>query len=93
MVGSSGSPSFALIDNNFKFMTSLSASRSEDLLFDLEKDPAEKSNIVEKNQDIAQSMKNEVRQLMESFERSHAGADYKTSFTPVNEFPKRRIVE
>jgi arylsulfatase A-like enzyme len=41
-----GSPTIALVDNNFKFLTNLSNEGEEDMLVDLRRDPGEKSNII-----------------------------------------------
>jgi hypothetical protein len=83
-----GSPSFALIDNNFKLLTNLSKGGNEDLLFDLSKDPAEKNNIIKEHLERAKEMKHTLKEWFDSCKASHAGKDYDTPFTPVNRFPR-----
>jgi arylsulfatase A-like enzyme len=85
--GSNDSPAFALIDNNFKFLTNLSKGGEDDLLFDLDKDREEKLNIIKEYPVIADKMKAEMKAYIESFRKSHSGEDYPTPFTPVNQFP------
>jgi len=82
------SPTLALVDNNFKFLTNLSKDGHEDLLFDLVEDPAEKNNIIEKYPQAAVEMRDWLKKWVQSCKRSHSGQDYGTPFTPVNEFPK-----
>jgi len=83
-----GSPTIALIDNNYKFLTNLSKDGSEDMLFDLNEDPGENTNLIEKYPHIAADMKTWLKNWTESCRKSHSGADYPTPFTPVNDFPK-----
>lgn len=91
-----GSPTLALVDNNFKFLTNLSKdgheSRpseglDEDMLFDMVKDPGEQNNIISDHPQIAAALKAELREWTESCRASHCGADYDSPFTPVNKFP------
>jgi len=82
-----GSPTLALVDNNFKFLTNLSKDGHEDMLFDLAKDPSEQNNIIAEHPDVAAAMKTYLRKWTESCRASHSGADYETPFTPVNRFP------
>jgi arylsulfatase A-like enzyme len=83
-----GSPKLALVDNNFKLLTNLSKDGSEDLLYDLTKDPSESNNIAKKHPQRINKMKKTLREWFDSCKASHAGADYNTPFTPVNRFPK-----
>lgn len=82
-----GSPTVALVDNNFKFLTNLSEGGREDMLFDLAKDPAERNNIIAEHHDVAIAIKAQLKEWLESCRASHSGADYDTIFTPVNRFP------
>ncbi|MHC4501032.1 MAG: hypothetical protein ACYS21_18180, partial [Planctomycetota bacterium] len=82
-----GSPTLALADNNFKFLTNLSLDGHEDMLFDLVKDPQEENNMIAEYPKVAAAMKAELKQWTESCKLSHSGADYPTPFTPVNKFP------
>jgi len=81
------SPTIAVIDNNFKLLTNLSADGREDLLFDLTKDPDETSNIIAEHPKVAARLRAWLKKWTESCRKSHAGADYPTPFTPVNAFP------
>jgi len=83
-----GSPKVALVDNNFKFLTSFSKDGSEDMLFDLASDRYESNNIIAKHPDVAAGMKAELAKWLESVRLSHSGADYATAFTPVDRFPE-----
>lgn len=82
-----GSPSFVLIDNNFKLLTNLSKDDHKDLLYDLSKDPQEKHNIVKDHPERVKEMKHTLKEWFDSCRASHAGKDYNTPFTPVNSFP------
>lgn len=82
-----GSPTIALVDNNFKFLTNLSKNGREDMFFDLVKDPAEQNNIIVDHPRVAAAMKAVLKKWTKSCRRSHSGADYDTPFTPVNSFP------
>jgi arylsulfatase A-like enzyme len=82
-----GSPTLALVDNNFKLLTNLSQDGHEDMLFDLSQDPAERSNIVTRYPDKAVVMRVYLKDWTESCRRSHSGVDYNTPFTPVDPFP------
>jgi arylsulfatase A-like enzyme len=82
-----GSPPFALIDNNFKLLTDLSKDGSEDLLYDLTKDPSESNNIAKNHTQRVNKMKQTLREWFASCKASHSGADYDRPFTPVNRFP------
>jgi len=82
-----GSPKLALVDNNFKFFTSLSKDGREDLLYDLVKDPSEKNNIIKNYPELAAQMKEILKKWIASCKASHSGADYDGPFTPVNRFP------
>ncbi len=83
-----GSPTIALIDNNFKLLTNLSPDGREDMLFDLEKDPGETNNVIDAFPGKAAAMRAYLREWTASCRKSHSGADYPTPFTPVNAFPE-----
>jgi arylsulfatase A-like enzyme len=82
-----GSPTIALVDNNFKFLTNLSKDGHEDMLFDLAKDPAEQNNIIAEHLKLAAEFKAGLKKWTQSCRLSHSGADYGIPFTPVNRFP------
>jgi arylsulfatase A-like enzyme len=83
-----GSPPFALIDNNFKLLTTMSKDVNEDLLFDLIKDPAEKNNIIKEQPEVAKKMRKTLKKWYESCRKSHAGGDYDSPFEAINRFPE-----
>jgi arylsulfatase A-like enzyme len=83
-----GSPTLALVDSNFKFLTNLSPDGHEDMLFDVVKDPGEQHNIITQHPEKAAAMRAHLKDWTESCKLSHSGADYPTPFTPVNSFPK-----
>lgn len=82
-----GSPTLALIDNNYKFLTNLSEDGHEDMLYDVVKNTAEQNNIITKHTKIAAYMRAYLKKWTESCKKSHSGADYPTPFTPVDQFP------
>lgn len=81
-----GAPTLALIDNHFKFLTNLSADGAEDLLFDIDADIAETTNIIAEQPDRAREMRADLSGFIASCQRSHHGHDYAGSYTPINEF-------
>jgi arylsulfatase A-like enzyme len=81
------SPTLALIDNDYKFLTNLSEDGHEDMLFDVVEDPTEQNNIIAKHPKVAAGMRAYLKKWTESCKKSHSGADYPTSFTPVDQFP------
>ncbi|HUT30374.1 MAG TPA: sulfatase-like hydrolase/transferase [Sedimentisphaerales bacterium] len=82
------SPTLALVDSNFKFLTNLSHDGQEDMLFDVAKDPGEEHNIITGHRERAAAMRAHLRAWTESCRRSHSGGDYPTAFTAVNSFPQ-----
>jgi hypothetical protein len=75
------------VDGKWKCLTDLSPDGGEDLLFDLHADPAEQNNVVSQNPEKAARMKDLLHMWLGSCRKSHSGADYQTTFEPVNEFP------
>jgi arylsulfatase A-like enzyme len=82
-----GSPTLALVNNDFKFLTNLSKHGREDMLFDLTRDPGEENNVVAVYPNRVAAMRDYLKKWTQSCRQSHAGADYPTPFTPVNTFP------
>ncbi|MFW6414235.1 MAG: sulfatase [Verrucomicrobiota bacterium] len=81
-----GSPTFALMDNQFKYLTNLSEDGAEDMLFDLDADMAESSNVIEEHRERRAEMRQHLENFMESCRNSHYGGDYPEPYEPVNEF-------
>jgi len=72
-----GSPSLALIDNRYKFLSYLDPQRDDsDMLFDLAVDPGERSNVAAEMPERAKRMKAELAEWRGSCARSDTGADY-----------------
>ena len=79
---SRGSPRMALVDNRYKLLTDMDDRDSEDLLFDLLRDPSETTNLAAQQPDIVRSMKAKLADFRASCKRSLAGQDYAAPFTP-----------
>ena len=79
---SRGSPKMALVDNRYKLLTDMECAGDKDLLFDLLADRGETKNLAAKHADIVQSMKAKLAAFRASCQRSAAGKDYTTPFTP-----------
>lgn len=73
---SRGSPKLALIGNRYKLLTDLSEAGEEDLLYDLENDPGETTNLLADHVAVADAMKATLREWRASCAASAAGADY-----------------
>ena len=81
-----GAPTLALMDNGYKFLTNLSEHGSEDMLFDLDGDTRETTNVIAEHPERAHRMRRHLAAFIDSCRRSHHGADYPGSYTPVNRF-------
>jgi len=81
-----GSPTIALMDNRYKCLTNLSEDGGEDMLFDLDSDIREETNIISSHTERAAEMRDRLRDFMASCRTSHSGGDYPGSYEPVNEF-------
>ncbi len=79
---SRGSPKMALVDNRYKLLTDMECAGDKDLLFDLLADRGETKNLAAEHADIVQSMKAKLAAFRASCQRSAAGKDYTTPFTP-----------
>jgi arylsulfatase A-like enzyme len=82
-----GSPTFGMIDNDLKFLTNFSDDHAEDAVFDLRTDPYEKANVIESHRAFADTTRDNLRNLLAEFERSHYGGDYgDQSYRPTTPF-------
>lgn len=81
-----GAPTLAMIDGCFKFLTNLSADGSEDMLFNIDADISETTNIMEQERDCARLMREQLSEFIGSCRKSHEGKDYPGAYTPINEF-------
>jgi len=80
-------PTFAMIDNRYKFMGNLSHRPENDLVFDLMNDPYEQTNLVNEQRDFAKRIRRLLDDTMISFKHSHAGGDYNDpAYQPVTAF-------
>lgn len=79
-------PRAAIIIGDFKLCTNLSASGSEDALYHLHDDPAEIKNLVAAHSQLAQSMKAQLRDWVNSCRKSFDGKDYEEPYTPQGRF-------
>jgi arylsulfatase A-like enzyme len=80
-----GSPTIAMIDNRYKYLTNL-GDGTDDLCCDLVEDPYETTNIVGEQQEFCQEMRQRLERFLASCRQSHHGADYPEPFTPVDPF-------
>jgi len=81
-----GSPTIAMIDNRFKYLTNFSGDHAEDLCFDLLEDPYESHNIIHEQQEFAYEMREQLDRFLNSCRRSHHGLDYSEQFQPLDPF-------
>jgi len=70
------SPAVALTDNRYKLLTDFSASGAEDLLFDLQRDPGETTNLAPSEAARVAAMKATLAAWRASCSASDGGADY-----------------
>jgi arylsulfatase A-like enzyme len=81
-----GAPTIAMIGNQFKYLTNLSDTGEEDLVYDLLADPFEMNNVIDSQRAFASDMQTALREWLVSCEHSHNGDDYSEPFTPVFSF-------
>ena len=79
-------PHTAIIKGHFKLCTNLSASGAEDALYDLRNDPAETNNLIAAHQEVAQSMKAQLRKWISSCRKSFGGEDYSEPYQQQGAF-------
>ena len=70
------SPAVALTDNRYKLLTDFSESGAEDLLFDLQMDPGESTNLAASEAERVATMKATLAAWRASCSASDGGADY-----------------
>ncbi len=81
-----GSPTLALMEGRWKFLTNLSADGGEEMLFDLEADRSETTNCIGSHRERAAAMRQHLAHFIESCRHSHHGGDYAEPYEPVNTF-------
>lgn len=82
---SRGSPRIALVDNQYKLLTDMDEAGDSDLLFDLQADPSETTNIARQNAQIVKTMKEKLVAFRGSCASSLIGKDYVEPFMPNDE--------
>ena len=81
-----GAPTFALIDNDWKFMTHMSEHGQEDILFHISNDQSETRNLIAQEAQRAQNYRNALSEFFHSCKESHYGTDYPHAFQPLHSF-------
>jgi hypothetical protein len=81
-----GSPTLAMTGDRFKLLTNLSIDGGEDLLFDLQDDPAERTDVLAANKAVAREYREALASFIQSCRKSHSGADYDGPYRPTEEF-------
>ena len=71
-----GSPTIAMIDNRYKYLTNFSGDRTEDLCFDLLEDPYETNNVLHEQQAFSDDMRQQLARFLDSCRHSYHGNDY-----------------
>lgn len=81
-----GSPTIAMIDDRYKYLTNFSESQDEDMCFDLLEDPHETTNIIGEKQAFPAEMREQLRVFLASCRASHQGADYPHPYRPLDPY-------
>ncbi|MCC2684689.1 MAG: Cerebroside-sulfatase [Paenibacillaceae bacterium] len=82
-----GSPTFAVIDNDYKLLTNHTEQIKDDMVFNLADDPYESLNMVQEQTEFARRMRDYLHKQLEDYKRSHFGGDYREEgYRPVNEY-------
>ena len=80
-------PMLAMVEGKYKLLTNLVDKGESDLLFNIESDRSETTNISAQHADVVLSMKERLAVWMKSCEHSFDGADYNdSSFKPFGTF-------
>ncbi len=82
-----GSPTFVLIDNDYKVLTNMNSNIEEDMIFDIKKDKFEQYNLQSTQNEKILEAKKYLSVLLKSFQESHNGKDYNNpEFIPVRDY-------
>lgn len=84
------SPTFALMDENWKFLTNLDAEGAHDQLYDMAIDRAETTNLLAKHPERQTKYRQQLFDFLESCRRSHAGEDYDEEVDMIRPFQEPR---
>lgn len=81
------SPTFVLIDNDYKVLTNINSTPEDDMVFDINTDRSEAYDMSLNKPQVIEKAKAYLKPLLESFERSHHGGDYDApDFKPVRSY-------
>lgn len=82
-----GSPTFGLVNDDFKVLCNPNEDDSEDLMYNTFIDRREEYDVKCMHKEKFDAYKKEILEIAESFEKSHNGGDYKTeNYKAVNEY-------
>lgn len=80
------SPTFALMDNRWKFLSNLDQAGIHDQLYDMERDRAETCNVIDKHPNLQRRYRRELELFLGSCRCSFEGSDYDRPIDMVTEF-------
>ncbi len=83
-------PTFALMDNRWKFLSNLDPEEAHDQLYDMESDREERHNLIAAYPDLQKKYRNHLERFMASCRSSHSGADYEEEVDMVTAFQETR---
>ncbi|MFI3290789.1 MAG: sulfatase-like hydrolase/transferase [Opitutales bacterium] len=75
-----------LVKGKYKLIIKSMDDMHDDVLYNLEEDIAEETNVIEFHPEMAEEMREEILEFLESAEKSHAGEEYDSDYTPTNEW-------
>lgn len=65
-----------IVKGDYKMVITSTTDQSEDMLYNLKEDRAEAENIVKQQPEVAQELRKEILTYLDSFRKSHSGAEY-----------------
>jgi len=81
-----GSPTFALHDGGWKFLTNLDEKGEHDQLYDMETDRGETKNLIDQHPELRKNYREQLSSFLESCRNSHAGDDYHEPIDMITPF-------
>ncbi|WP_127588035.1 sulfatase family protein [Paenibacillus koleovorans] len=82
-----GSPTFAVIDNEYKLLTNHTERLQDDMVFQLIEDPYESTNLIDSHPEFAERMRAYLKEQLDDYRRSHYGGDYANpDYKPLDPF-------
>ncbi|MFI3290790.1 MAG: sulfatase-like hydrolase/transferase [Opitutales bacterium] len=73
-----------LVKGKYKLIIKSMDDTSEDKLHNLDEDKTEEVNVISQHPEMAAEMRKEIMDFLASAEKSHAGEEYDTPYTPTN---------